>query len=128
MNEINISRLVDTTRLRPFHLWLTAWCLLAMMADGFDLLNASIAGSPPVPTRARGSASVYTRTRSAWHAWPTARVPGAHHPAIVACLMGNSLTTESRGQRSGVQRYQSCATEVIHAHNRSTGHILLIGR
>jgi AAHS family 4-hydroxybenzoate transporter-like MFS transporter len=44
MNEINISRLVDTTRLRPFHLWLTAWCLLAMMADGFDLLNASIAG------------------------------------------------------------------------------------
>jgi AAHS family 4-hydroxybenzoate transporter-like MFS transporter len=44
MNEINISRLVDTTRLRPFHLWLTFWCLLAMMADGFDLLNASIAG------------------------------------------------------------------------------------
>jgi MFS transporter, AAHS family, 4-hydroxybenzoate transporter len=44
MNEINISRLVDTTRLRPFHLWLTSWCLLAMMADGFDLLNASIAG------------------------------------------------------------------------------------
>jgi MFS transporter, AAHS family, 4-hydroxybenzoate transporter len=44
MNEINISRLVDTTRLRPFHFWLTAWCLLAMMADGFDLLNASIAG------------------------------------------------------------------------------------
>jgi AAHS family 4-hydroxybenzoate transporter-like MFS transporter len=44
MNEINISRLVDTSRLRPFHLWLTAWCLLAMMADGFDLLNASIAG------------------------------------------------------------------------------------
>ena len=44
MNEINISRLVDTTRLRPFHLWLTSWCLLAMMADGFDLLNASVAG------------------------------------------------------------------------------------
>jgi len=44
MNEINISRLVDTGRLRPFHLWLTGWCLLAMMADGFDLLNASIAG------------------------------------------------------------------------------------
>jgi MFS transporter, AAHS family, 4-hydroxybenzoate transporter len=44
MNEIDISRLVDTTRLRPFHIWLTAWCLLAMMADGFDLLNASIAG------------------------------------------------------------------------------------
>jgi MFS transporter, AAHS family, 4-hydroxybenzoate transporter len=44
MNELNISRLVDTTRLRPFHLWLTSWCLLAMMADGFDLLNASIAG------------------------------------------------------------------------------------
>src|ERR1700733_11337927 len=44
MNEINISRLVDTARLRPFHLWLTGWCLLAMMADGFDLLNASIAG------------------------------------------------------------------------------------
>lgn len=44
MNEINISRLVDTTRLRPFHLWLAFWCLLAMMADGFDLLNASIAG------------------------------------------------------------------------------------
>jgi AAHS family 4-hydroxybenzoate transporter-like MFS transporter len=44
MNEINISRLVDRSRLRPFHLWLTAWCLLAMMADGFDLLNASIAG------------------------------------------------------------------------------------
>ncbi len=44
MNEINISRLVDTARLRPFHLWLTFWCLLAMMADGFDLLNASIAG------------------------------------------------------------------------------------
>lgn len=44
MNEINISRLVDTTRLRPFHVWLAFWCLLAMMADGFDLLNASIAG------------------------------------------------------------------------------------
>jgi MFS transporter, AAHS family, 4-hydroxybenzoate transporter len=44
MNEINISRLVDTARLRPFHFWLIAWCLLAMMADGFDLLNASIAG------------------------------------------------------------------------------------
>jgi hypothetical protein len=44
MNEINISRLVDTTRLRPFHLWLISWCLLAMMADGFDLLNASVAG------------------------------------------------------------------------------------
>ena len=44
MNEINVSRLVDTTRLRPFHLWLIAWCLLAMMADGFDLVNASIAG------------------------------------------------------------------------------------
>ena len=44
MNEINISRLVDNTRLRPFHLWLSFWCLLAMMADGFDLLNASIAG------------------------------------------------------------------------------------
>jgi MFS transporter, AAHS family, 4-hydroxybenzoate transporter len=44
MNEINISRLVDTARLRPFHLWLIGWCLLAMMADGFDLLNASIAG------------------------------------------------------------------------------------
>src|SRR6202042_1942024 len=27
-----------------FHPWLTLWCLLAMMADGFDLLNASIAG------------------------------------------------------------------------------------
>ena len=44
MNEINISRLVDTARLRPFHFWLTAMCVLAMMADGFDLLNASIAG------------------------------------------------------------------------------------
>jgi AAHS family 4-hydroxybenzoate transporter-like MFS transporter len=44
MNEINISRLVDTARLRPFHIWLAFWCLLAMMADGFDLLNASIAG------------------------------------------------------------------------------------
>lgn len=44
MNELNISRLVDTARLRPFHFWLTFWCLLAMMADGFDLLNASIAG------------------------------------------------------------------------------------
>src|SRR3984957_19353030 len=44
MSEINISRMVDTARLRPFHLWLTLWCLLAMMADGFDLLNASIAG------------------------------------------------------------------------------------
>jgi MFS transporter, AAHS family, 4-hydroxybenzoate transporter len=44
MNEINISRLVDSARLKPFHLWLTFWCLLAMMADGFDLLNASIAG------------------------------------------------------------------------------------
>jgi AAHS family 4-hydroxybenzoate transporter-like MFS transporter len=44
MNEINVSRLVDTARLRSFHLWLTFWCLLAMMADGFDLLNASIAG------------------------------------------------------------------------------------
>lgn len=44
MKEINISRLVDTARLRPFHIWLAFWCLLAMMADGFDLLNASIAG------------------------------------------------------------------------------------
>jgi MFS transporter, AAHS family, 4-hydroxybenzoate transporter len=44
MNELNISRLVDNARLRPFHFWLIFWCLLAMMADGFDLLNASIAG------------------------------------------------------------------------------------
>jgi AAHS family 4-hydroxybenzoate transporter-like MFS transporter len=44
MNELNISQLVDNARLRPFHFWLTFWCLLAMMADGFDLLNASIAG------------------------------------------------------------------------------------
>jgi len=44
MNELNITRLVDTARLRPFHFWLTFWCLLAMMADGFDLLNASVAG------------------------------------------------------------------------------------
>jgi AAHS family 4-hydroxybenzoate transporter-like MFS transporter len=44
MNEINVSRLVDTSKLRPFHFWLTFWCLLAIMADGFDLLNASIAG------------------------------------------------------------------------------------
>jgi MFS transporter, AAHS family, 4-hydroxybenzoate transporter len=44
MREVNISRLVDTARMRPFHYWLTLWCLLAMMADGFDLLNASIAG------------------------------------------------------------------------------------
>src|SRR5580693_7378902 len=44
MNELNISRLVDNARLRPFHFWLILWCLLAMMADGFDLLNASIAG------------------------------------------------------------------------------------
>jgi MFS transporter, AAHS family, 4-hydroxybenzoate transporter len=44
MNELNISRLVDAARLRPFHFWLAFWCLLAMMADGFDLLNASIAG------------------------------------------------------------------------------------
>ena len=38
MNELNISRLVDNARLRPFHFWLILWCLLAMMADGFDLL------------------------------------------------------------------------------------------
>jgi MFS transporter, AAHS family, 4-hydroxybenzoate transporter len=44
MNELNISRLIDTARLRPYHFWLSFWCLLAMMADGFDLLNASIAG------------------------------------------------------------------------------------
>ena len=44
MHEINVSHLVDTARLRPFHFWLIFWCLLAMMADGFDLLNASIAG------------------------------------------------------------------------------------
>jgi AAHS family 4-hydroxybenzoate transporter-like MFS transporter len=44
MTQINISRLVDSARLRPFHVWLTFWCLLAMMSDGFDLLNASIAG------------------------------------------------------------------------------------
>ena len=44
MNQINVSRLVDDCKLRPFHFWLTFWCLLAMMADGFDLLNASIAG------------------------------------------------------------------------------------
>ena len=44
MTQINISRLVDSARLRPLHVWLTFWCLLAMMSDGFDLLNASIAG------------------------------------------------------------------------------------
>jgi MFS transporter, AAHS family, 4-hydroxybenzoate transporter len=44
MTKINISEIVDSTRLRPLHVWLTFWCLLAMMADGFDLLNASIAG------------------------------------------------------------------------------------
>ena len=44
MNEINVTQLVDNARLRPFHFWLAFWCLLAMMADGFDLLNASIAG------------------------------------------------------------------------------------
>jgi MFS transporter, AAHS family, 4-hydroxybenzoate transporter len=44
MNELNISRLVDAARLRPFQFWLAFWCVLAMMADGFDLLNASIAG------------------------------------------------------------------------------------
>lgn len=44
MDELNISRLVDNARLRPFHFWLLLWCVLAMMADGFDLLNASIAG------------------------------------------------------------------------------------
>jgi MFS transporter, AAHS family, 4-hydroxybenzoate transporter len=44
MDELNISRLVDNARLRPFHFWLILWCVLAMMADGFDLLNASIAG------------------------------------------------------------------------------------
>ncbi len=44
MTQINVSRIVDTARLRPFHVWLTFWCLLAMMSDGFDLLNASIAG------------------------------------------------------------------------------------
>jgi AAHS family 4-hydroxybenzoate transporter-like MFS transporter len=44
MREINVSHLVDTARLRPFHFRLIFWCLLAMMADGFDLLNASIAG------------------------------------------------------------------------------------
>jgi MFS transporter, AAHS family, 4-hydroxybenzoate transporter len=44
MTPINVSRIVDTARLRPFHFWLTFWCLLAMMSDGFDLLNASIAG------------------------------------------------------------------------------------
>ena len=44
MTQINVSRIVDSARLRPFHFWLTFWCLLAMMSDGFDLLNASIAG------------------------------------------------------------------------------------
>jgi MFS transporter, AAHS family, 4-hydroxybenzoate transporter len=44
MTQINISHIVDSSRLRPFHVLLTFWCLLAMMADGFDLLNASIAG------------------------------------------------------------------------------------
>ena len=44
MNELNVSHLVDNARLRPFHFRLIFWCLLAMMADGFDLLNASIAG------------------------------------------------------------------------------------
>ncbi len=44
MTQINVSRIVDTAPLRPFHVWLTFWCLLAMMSDGFDLLNASIAG------------------------------------------------------------------------------------
>jgi MFS transporter, AAHS family, 4-hydroxybenzoate transporter len=44
MTQVNVSRIVDSTRLRPLHFWLTLWCLLAMMADGFDLLNASIAG------------------------------------------------------------------------------------
>jgi len=31
MNELDISRVVDTARLRPFHFWLTFWCLLAML-------------------------------------------------------------------------------------------------
>ena len=44
MNEINITRLVDSTRFKPFHAWLVLGCMLAMMSDGFDLLNASIAG------------------------------------------------------------------------------------
>ena len=44
MTQINISHIVNSSRLRPFHVLLTFWCLLAMMADGFDLLNASIAG------------------------------------------------------------------------------------
>jgi AAHS family 4-hydroxybenzoate transporter-like MFS transporter len=44
MDEINVSHLIDTSKLRPYHFWLTFWCLLAIMADGFDLLNASIAG------------------------------------------------------------------------------------
>ena len=44
MNEINITRLVDSTRFKPFHAWLVLGCILAMMSDGFDLLNASIAG------------------------------------------------------------------------------------
>jgi AAHS family 4-hydroxybenzoate transporter-like MFS transporter len=44
MTQINISRVVDSARLRPLHFFLTFWCILAMMADGFDLLNASVAG------------------------------------------------------------------------------------
>ena len=45
MNEINITRLVDTAKLRPFHLWLAFWCLLAMMASGFAMSLASRARS-----------------------------------------------------------------------------------
>ena len=67
MNEINISRLVDTARLRPFHLWLTGWCLLAMMADGFDLLNASIAG--PALIKERHSSAIWVTGSAA--AWPS---------------------------------------------------------
>jgi AAHS family 4-hydroxybenzoate transporter-like MFS transporter len=44
MEPINVSRLIDAAKLRPYHFWIAFWCLLAIMADGFDLLNASIAG------------------------------------------------------------------------------------
>ena len=40
MNELNVSRLVDGARLRPFHFWLTLWCLLAMMASTFFYVTA----------------------------------------------------------------------------------------
>src|SRR2546430_16334435 len=73
MNELNITRLVDMARLRPFQVWLTFWCLLAMMVDGFDLLNASIAGPAIIKEWGISRAALGPVFSPAWLAFWSAR-------------------------------------------------------